>query len=307
MGAEAPRAVGRLAPTPSGDLHLGNAAAFLGAWLSARHAGGEVVLRMEDVDIGRARREVEARQRADLAWLGLRWDRETTRQSERDYAPWRARVGAHTYACTCTRAALRGEVAYPGTCRDAGHADGAIRLRLPDAAATVLDRRRGPHRVEAGAVGDPILRRRDGLWAYPLAVVADDIADGITEVVRGADLLDLTAAQAHLWALLGATPPTWLHTPLVLGPDGRKLSKSHGALHLGALREAGWGPDDVLALILPWLGLPDEPDLRAAADAFDPARVRLGPLHLDLPHGRAPTRREGVPWQEPARGGPPAG
>jgi glutamyl/glutaminyl-tRNA synthetase len=269
--------VGRLAPTPSGDLHLGNITAFAAAWLSARATGGRVLLRMEDVDVARARPEIEARQRADLTWLGLDWDEELPRQSTRDYDRAAQALSGHTYRCRCTRRDVReaGGV-YPGTCRDAGHAEGALRLRLAPGTVRFVDRRWGVREVDPNAFGDPVLRRRDGLWTYNLAVVADDIRDGVTEVVRGADLLEYTAVQIRLWELFGATPPTWLHSPLVLGSDDRKLSKSHGSMHVGALRDAGATPSDIWRIVLPWLGqeggYPDP-------DAFSATAGPLGPVY----------------------------
>lgn len=247
---------GRLAPTPSGELHLGNTLAFGMAWLSVRSQGGELLLRVEDVDRERARADVEERLREDLVWLGLDHDREVPRQAGRDYAPELARL--RTYRCTCTRAAVaaHGGV-YPGTCRNAGHAEGAVRGWLRDGVVAFVDRRRGPVAVEPLALfGDPVLQRRDGVASYTLAVVADDVRDGVTEVVRGADLLEYTALQLQLWDELGAPPPTWLHTPLLLGADGKKLSKSHGSAGIRALRAAGATPTDVWARLLPLVGLP---------------------------------------------------
>ena len=272
---------GRLAPTPSGDLHVGNLTAFLAAWLSARTAGGRVLLRIEDVDTARARADVAARQRADLRWLGLDWDEEVPSQSARDYAPFLHALHASTYFCTCTRkdVAAAGGV-YPGTCREAGHPEGKVRLRLPDGPVTFLDRRWGARTVDPATQGDPVLRRADGVFTYDLAVVADDLVDGVTEVVRGADLLEHTAVQVRLWEALGATPPTWLHTPLVLGSDGRKLSKSHGAQHVCALRDAGIGPEQVLARVFPWLGL-RAATLQEALAAWDPTAGPRGPVTAD--------------------------
>ncbi|MCB9664213.1 MAG: tRNA glutamyl-Q(34) synthetase GluQRS [Alphaproteobacteria bacterium] len=272
--------VGRLAPTPSGHLHLGNAVAFVGAWLSARAAGGRLLLRVEDVDLERARPDVEAAHREDLAWLGLDWDAEVLRQSSRSYAEALATLAPHTYRCTCTRAQIRdtGGV-YQGTCRAAGHTEGAIRFRLPDGPVVVHDRARGEVVVEpARTLGDPVLVRRDGVVAYPLAVVADDVRDGVTEVVRGADLLEVTAVQLPVWAALGRAPPTWLHTPLVLGADGRKLSKSHGSTELRALRAAGWTPSDVWRQVSPWLGIDAVDRPEEAVAAFAAAAVPPGPF-----------------------------
>ncbi len=270
--------MGRLAPTPSGHLHLGNVLAFGAAWLSARKAGGRLLLRFEDVDRERARAEIESSIRDDLQWLGLAWDEEVPPQRDRSYPPWRERLSAWTYRCTCTRKEIRaaGGV-YPGTCREAKHPDGAVRFRLPDGVMRVLDRKLGVHRADPRNLGDPVLQRRDGAYAYPLAVVADDLADGVTEVVRGADLLDPTIVQIALWRALGATPPTWLHVPVIVGEDGRKLSKSHGSTEIRWLRAAGWTAEDVWRRALPWLGI-EAASLAEAVAAFDPAAGPRGPL-----------------------------
>jgi glutamyl/glutaminyl-tRNA synthetase len=271
--------VGRLAPTPSGQLHLGNAVAFAAAWLSARSQDGRLLLRVEDVDTGRARAGVAHDQRHDLEWLGLTWDEETPCQSTRDYAPWAAQLP--TYRCTCTRAMVRavGGI-YPGTCRHLGLEEGALRFAATPGEVTFVDRRWGVRRVDAAQQGDPVLRRRDGVWAYNLAVVADDITDGVTEVVRGADLLDLSAIQSQLWTAMGATPPTWLHSPLVLDADGRKLSGSRGSMHLGQLRARGWDPVDIWRAVLPWLGLPVVDKIEEVLSAFDPRAISLGPIRV---------------------------
>ncbi len=269
--------VGRLAPTPSGRLHLGNVTAFGAAWLSARAAGGRLLLRMEDVDRARARADVEASIRQDLRWLGLEWDEETPPQRDRDYAPWLARLSERTYRCGCTRAELAGSGGYSGRCRDAGREEGAVRYRLPEGTVTVLDRARGAREVDPATFGDPILRRRDGAYTYNLAVVVDDLVDGVTEVVRGADLLDFTAVQLRLWEAFGATSPTWLHAPLLLGEDGKKLSKSHGSSEIAAWRAAGRAPEDVWRTVLPLLGLEGHDHLHRAVSAFDPRALGGGP------------------------------
>ncbi len=287
--------LGRLAPTPSGELHLGNITAFAAAWLSVRSAGGELVLRVEDVDRGRARREVEDGQRRDLEWLGLSWDHEVAPQRDRDYLPWLERLSEQTYRCTCTRKMIRDSGGtYTGTCRAAGHTEGVVRFRLPDASISYTDRRWGQRTVDLRRFGDPVLRRRDKVFAYNLAVVADDIADGVSEVVRGADLLDYAAVQTVLWQTLGATPPTWLHAPLVLGPDGTKLAKRHASTSIADLRTAGWSARDVWRVVLPWLGL-DGDDLDHAARHWRPDRGPLGPVQLL----EAPTR-PGIARWEPA-------
>jgi glutamyl/glutaminyl-tRNA synthetase len=271
--------VGRLAPTPSGRLHLGNVCAFAGAWLSVRSQGGRLALRIEDVDTPRARGDIEDALRDDLRWLGLDWDAETPRQSERDYAPIVERLGDRVYRCGCTRAEVRaaGGV-YPGTCRDRGLTEGAVRFRLPDETVTIIDGARGAVTVDLATLGDPVLQRRDGVYAYNLAVVADDIGDGVTEVVRGADLLEQSAVQVCLWRALGCAPPVWLHTPLILGDDGRKLSKSHGSTSVNEWRTDGLTPADVWRVVLPWLGLPAADEIGAAIAGFVPAHVPRGPF-----------------------------
>ncbi len=274
--------VGRLAPTPSGDLHLGNATAFAAAWLSVRQAHGRLLLRFEDVDRARARPEVEARQRDDLRWLRLEWDAEVPPQRERDYAPWLARLAHRTYRCRCTRQDLARlghapDGGCPGGCRGANHAAGAVRFRLDPGEAVTRDRARGVVRGDPARLGDPVLQRADGCATYTLAVVADDLVDGVSEVVRGADLVDFALVQAQVWRAFGATPPTWLHAPLVLGPDGRKLSKSHHSREIRALRAAGWTPDDVWRCIAPWLGLAGVP-WAAAIAGWRPEGVPLGPF-----------------------------
>lgn len=273
-------AVGRLAPTPSGNLHLGNITAFAAAWLSARAAGGRVLLRVEDLDADRRRPEIADAQRADLTWLGLDWDAEVTPQSGRSYAEALRRLAADgaTYRCGCTRAAVAaaGGV-YPGTCRDRALEAGVVRLRLPNEIVTFEDRRFGLRSVSpVQAFGDPIIARRDGTAAYPLAVVVDDDRDGVTEVVRGADLLDHTALQIQVRQRLGVTRPmTWMHAPLILGPDGKKLSKSHQSLEIRSLRDAGWRPADVWRTVLPWLGLPGT---RPDPSTFEASRGPRGPI-----------------------------
>jgi glutamyl/glutaminyl-tRNA synthetase len=270
--------VGRLAPTPSGRMHLGNVCAFAAAWLSVRAQGGRLLLRIEDVDRPRADASVEASLRADLDWLGLGWDAETPRQSARDYRPALAALAAHTYVCDCTRAQIQqaGGV-YGGRCRDRGITDGAIRFRLPDQHdAAIIDGARGRHVTDLTAVGDPVLRRRDGVFAYSLAVVTDDIADGVTEVVRGEDLLDQSAVQECIWRALGHAPPSWLHTPLIVDDEDRKLSKSHGSVHVGELREAGWTVADFWRRVLPWLGVEPAARIDEAVAQFRAERIQRG-------------------------------
>jgi glutamyl-tRNA synthetase len=293
---------GRYAPSPTGRLHLGNARTALLAWLDARSTGGAFVLRVEDVDFTRARRELEDRIYRDLAWLGLDWDegpdvggpRGPYRQSEcgERYAAALARLAA--YPCTCTRRQLRalptmgatGEVVYPGTCRAGAAATGqppATRWRVPDGAVSFTDRLLGPYAQDvAREVGDFVLRRGDGAWAYQLAVVVDDAAMHIDSVVRGADLLDSTPRQILLQRALGLLTPTYAHVPLILGAGGAKLSKRDGAPDLSALREGGADAGVVVATLARSVGLlgPDVAAIRPAellAD-FDLTAVQTLPL-----------------------------
>lgn len=261
--------VGRLAPTPSGHLHLGNALAFGAAYLSARRAGGRLLLRIEDLDRGRAREAVADGQREDLRWLGIDWDEEVTPQSRRSYSL----AGIPCYRCACSRAI---RLARGCACRERPSSSGGWRFRTPSGVVEFVDRALGPQRLTAEE--DPILMRADGEPAYPLAVVVDDARDGVTEVVRGADLLAATPVQLSLHAVLGLRPPSYLHVPVLLGADGKKLSKSHGSTELRALRAAGWDPGRVWATLLPVLGLPAGPLHRAQ---LDPARIPPGPRTVD--------------------------
>lgn len=297
---------GRYAPSPTGRLHLGNARTALLAWLDVRSRGGRLVLRIEDNDFTRARPELEARIYRDLAWLGLDWDEGPDvggafgpyRQSERDGGYAAALGDLGSYACTCTRAELRalptmgatGEVVYPGTCRQGTSQPGrpaALRWRVPAGEVEFVDRVLGPHRQAVAAeVGDFVLRRADGVWAYQLAVVADDAAMQIDTVLRGADLLDSTPRQILLQRALGLPTPEYAHVPLILGPGGAKLSKRDGAPDLSALREAGAAPEPLVAALARSVGLvgPQVRAIRAQelVAGFELAATRTpAPLVLD--------------------------
>ncbi|WP_313517299.1 tRNA glutamyl-Q(34) synthetase GluQRS [Pseudomonas sp.] len=234
--------IGRFAPTPSGHLHFGSLVAALASWLDARAVGGRWLLRMEDLD---PPREVPGAQAGILQTLeryGLHWDGEIVRQSDRHSAYLqvieRLLQQGLAYACTCSRKQLEGQGGvYPGSCRDAQHAseDAAIRLRVPQLEYRFVDRVQGEFRQHLGReVGDFVIRRRDGLFAYQLAVVLDDAWQGVTDIVRGADLLDSTPRQLYLQELLGLSQPRYLHVPLIIQPDGHKLGKSYRSPPLAA-------------------------------------------------------------------------
>ena len=227
--------IGRFAPTPSGYLHFGSLVAALASYLDARSVGGQWLLRMEDLD---PPREVPGAQDAILHSLetyGFEWDGQLIRQSERhgEYTALVERLFSQglAYACTCSRKQLEGSGGiYPGTCRNLCHPDqdAAIRLRVPELEYSFHDRVQGEFRQHLGReVGDFVIRRRDGLFAYQLAVVLDDAWQGITDIVRGADLLDSTPRQLYLQELLGLPQPRYLHVPLIIQPDGHKLGKSY--------------------------------------------------------------------------------
>ncbi|MFO6451968.1 MULTISPECIES: tRNA glutamyl-Q(34) synthetase GluQRS [unclassified Aeromicrobium] len=250
---------GRFAPSPSGDLHLGNLRTAVLAWLFARADGRPFLMRVEDLDRQRSRPEFEASQLADLASLGLTWDGPVVRQSERDplYAAALERLTAAglTFECFCTRREIAEAVSaphgppgsYPGTCRDLTESERearraerspAIRLRARERSWTIRDELHGE--VE-GHVDDLVLRRGDGAHAYNLAVVVDDADQGVDQVVRGDDLLDAAPAQAYLTHVLGAPAPVYAHVPLALNAEGRRLAKRDGDVTLRDLSpEQAW-------------------------------------------------------------------
>lgn len=263
--------VGRYAPSPSGELHLGNLRTALVAWLMARSAGSRFLVRVEDLDRGRSREAFVASQLADLAVLGLDHDGAIVRQSLRTerYEQALAILAADggLYECFCTRAEIRQaasaphgaghEGAYPGTCRsltaaarqahrEAGRRP-ALRVRAGAASQSISDRLAGP---VTAVVDDFVVRRSDGGHAYNLAVVVDDADQGVEEVVRGADLLETTPRQAWLAGRLGLPGPvSYVHVPLVVGDDGQRLAKRHGAVTLREHLAAGWAPAELLALL----------------------------------------------------------
>lgn len=292
---------GRFAPSPTGTLHLGNLRTALLAWLFARSQGARFLLRVEDLDAGRVRREFEAEQLADLAAIGLDWDGEVVRQSARlaryDDAIAQLQAAGLLYPCFCTRREIREaasaphgplpEGAYPGTCRDLSAAERAereragrppaLRLRANAEVVRFEDRLLGP--VEA-VVDDLVVRRNDGAPAYNLAVVVDDAAQHIGEVVRGADLADSTPRQLLLGRLLGHPAPRHAHVPLVLGPDGARLAKRHGAVTLADRRALGESPAEVRGRLAETLGLAahgEVPSMDELLARFDPAGLPREP------------------------------
>lgn len=265
-----PAYIGRFAPTPSGYLHFGSLVAALASYLDAKACGGTWLLRMEDID---PPREVPGAQSAILHTLeryGFEWDGQLVRQSERHdaYESLVQRLFSQglAYACTCSRKQLEGyQGVYPGLCRNAGHAQegAAIRLRVPELEYHFTDRVQGDYRQHLGRdVGDFVIRRRDGLYAYQLAVVLDDAWQGVTDIVRGADLLDSTPRQLYLQELLGLPQPRYLHVPLIIQPDGHKLGKSYRSPPLAAHEAA-----QLLLRALRALGQPVAPELDDATPA----------------------------------------
>jgi glutamyl-Q tRNA(Asp) synthetase len=241
-----PSYIGRFAPTPSGFLHFGSLVAALASYLDARSVGGQWLLRMEDLDPPREIPGAQDEILRSLEAYGFEWDGPVIRQSERhaDYAQVVERLLAQglAYACTCSRKQLEDSHGiYPGTCRNALHPtdNAAIRIRVPELTYRFKDRLQGEFAQHLGRdVGDFVIRRRDGLFAYQLAVVLDDAWQGVTDVVRGADLLDSTPRQLYLQELLGLPPPRYLHVPLIVQANGHKLSKSYRSPALPAEQAA---------------------------------------------------------------------
>ena len=290
-------ASGRYAPSPTGDLHVGNLRTAMVAWLAARRGGADFAMRMEDLD-DTARRSLGDSQLRDLRALGIDWDGPVVYQSDDLDAYQRALDGLSraglTYPCYCSRREIREAAsaphgdpapdgAYPGTCRDlsteersrrdaSGRAP-ALRLRAQVGSVSFVDGHHGP---TTATVDDFVLRRRDGVPAYNLAVVVDDAAMGITQIVRGDDLLLSTPRHLHMADLLGVERPTYLHVPLVLNRDGARLAKRDGAVTLNDLAASGHDVNAVRAMLARSLGLSGEGE----AVAMDDLRARFDPVLL---------------------------
>ena len=315
MLSHAPTSRGRFAPSPTGPLHLGNARTALLAWLDARSRQGVLAMRVEDLDGPRVRPGLEAALLDELRWLGLDWDEGPDvggpfapyRQSERApvYAAALDRLRARglAYPCFCSRAEIAQASQaphasdegprYPGTCRDLGPGERsaraarrppAWRFRVPEGVVSFRDRIHGECTFDvAGTVGDFVVARADGVPAYQLAVVVDDAAMEITDVVRGDDLLPSTARQLLLHGALGLAAPRFAHVPLVLGPDGERLAKRHGARSVGELRATGADPAAVVGALAALSGLAPRgarasprdllPGFRLESHPREPARI----------------------------------
>ena len=297
--------VGRFAPSPSGRMHLGNLFSFLLAWCSVRSVGGEMVLRMEDLDPQRTSAEFAALIRKDLLAFGLDWDREVPCQSTRtpayDEAFAKLEALGLIYPCYCSRSQVhaasaphlgQSEFVYAGTCRDLTPEQRAAkkrlpawRLRVPEEEWTVHDGLQGDYtELLSRDCGDFVIRRADGVYAYQLAVVVDDADNGVTQVVRGRDLLASAPRQMYLFSLLGRPAPEYIHVPLLLAPDGRRLSKRDGDLDLGSLLERTT-PESIIGALAFAAGLIDKNEPISAKDlasVFKWDRVRKEDICLQF-------------------------
>jgi glutamyl-tRNA synthetase len=292
--------VTRLAPSPTGALHLGNARTFLVNWLLARQNGWHILLRIEDLDGPRIKRGADAQLMEDLRWLGLNWDQGPTFQSSHTnvyHETVEKLLSARlAYPCICSRKEVAtsasaphaedGAAVYPGTCRDqydsvesAQHVGGrtpAIRFRVPDQSVEFNDRFAGPQQFDpCRELGDFVIAKADRTPAYQLAVVVDDHTMNVTNVVRGDDLLDSTPRQMLLYRALGweRSIPAYWHLPLIVGTDGRRLAKRHGDSRLATYRDRGVEPRRVVSLLARWSGIKDPPAHLHPADLIASFRL----------------------------------
>ena len=299
--------VGRFAPTPSGFLHLGNVFCSLLAWLYAKSSGGKIILRIEDLDPQRCTRQKADQLARDLDWLGLTWDEgayvsatsDSYFQSQRSaiYACYFEQLKASeiVYPCFCSRSELHaaeaphlsdGRIIYAGTCREltpeqrqakAQKRVPAYRVQVEDKPISFLDGHYGPQSYNlAEESGDFIVRRSDGVFAYQLAVTIDDALMGITQVVRGCDLLSSTPMQLYLYRMLGFTPPSFRHIPLLVDATGRRLSKRDGDLEIAALRKLYDNPEPIIGLLAYLAGQIEKPEPLSVKDLlpiFDASKI----------------------------------
>ena len=296
--------IGRFAPTPSGRMHLGNVFAGLVAWLSVRSRGGAMVLRMEDLDTQRTSAEFAQVLREDLLWLGLDWDEETQPQSQRSeiYREYFEMLERREllYPCYCTRSQLHsvnaphlsdGTYVYTGTCRNLTPQQQAAlgrvpawRVMVPDQEWTVEDRIQGTYTENlATHCGDFVVRRADGVYVYQLAVTVDDGLAGVTQVVRGMDLLSSAPRQMYLQSLFGFPHPEYAHVPMLLAPDGRRLSKRDKDLDLGYLRQHT-SAEKLIGVLACSAGLLDAPvpiSAKELAGVFSFEKIRGDAIYLD--------------------------
>ena len=290
------RPVGRFAPTPSGRMHLGNVFAALLSWLSPKSKGGDWILRMEDLDTLRTKEEYAELLREDLRWLGLHWDEETEAQSRRSAVYDRyfeqLREKDLLFPCYCTRSQLHnvnaphlsdGTYVYAGTCRDLTPEQRAEKKRLPSWRVRVPDREfalrdlvQGDYRENLLTdCGDFVVRRADGVYVYQLAVTVDDGESGVTEVVRGWDLLGSAPRQMYLQELFGFSHPEYAHIPMLMAPEGRRLSKRDQDLDMGALRRR-LSPEQLIGVLAHAAGLTETAAPISAAElatVFDWSRI----------------------------------
>lgn len=294
---------GRFAPSPSGRMHLGNLYTALAAWLCAKSRGGTFLLRMEDLDPMRCPRSFADLILSDLEWLGLSWDNATVPyQSERGAIyTWyfdRLQQEGQLYPCFCSRAQLHvadaphasdGRFVYAGTCRNltpaevaekSRHRHPAYRLRLPDEVISFTDGHYGPQQYNlAKDWGDIIIRRSDGVFAYQLAVTIDDGLQGVTQVVRGGDLLSSAAPQLYLFRRFGFAEPSYLHLPLLVSPDGARLAKREKACDTGFLRSLCDSPEPLIGYMAWLLGQLDRPEPLRAQDVLPFFDAKKIPAH----------------------------
>lgn len=303
MRTEAEKPVGRFAPSPSGRMHLGNVFTALLAWLSVRSRDGTMLLRIEDLDPERSKTEFIEALRNDLRWLGLDWDSEMPLQSTRNAAYTQAFLRLPTYPCYCTRSELHdasaphaadGQLVYPGTCRSLTMEQRAQKSRppawrvmVPERTIRFTDGVFGEVSEELSTqCGDFIVRRSDGVFAYQLAVVCDDAFGGVTEVVRGCDLLGSTARQLWLYEALGLTAPRFFHVPLLTAPDGRRLSKRERDLDMAHLRQR-FTPQEIIGRLAFLAGLTAAPSAASASElipefSWEKISVNNIPISVDF-------------------------